>query len=717
MIQIVEDKIFILNGHKITYALFVNKLGFLQNLYFGEKVDNNFLYSLQEEWDKKTPAADDLNKDMYFDTMPSECAFYGRGDYNEPSIIVHRNDGSEMSRFRYVGYEVKKCIPALKSMPCVRGGGESLFVTLKDDFSDIKIVLHYSVFDDFDIVARGCEIINTGNDCVTLRRAFSFCLQFEDIDYSLLRLSGGWARERAPETNKLGHGITKIQSTRGISSHQFNPFIALVKDDCGEETGKCIGFELLYSGSFSLCAEVNGNDKLRVYGGINETNFTWMLHPAESFETPQILISYSNNGIGYLSRQYANFLREKIINPQYVYKERPIVINNWEATYFNFDEKKICEIIEAASKLNIDTFVLDDGWFGNRNTDTTGLGDWFVNETKLKGGLNTIIQKCNECGMKFGLWFEPEMVSEDSNLYRAHPEFAVGKIGVEPARSRTQLVLDFTKQEVVDYVFNAVSDILKSYQIAYVKWDMNRSLSEFYSTGLEVTRQGEFSHRYVLGVYSLAERLMSAFPDIFFEGCAGGGGRFDAGMLYYFSQIWTSDNTDAIDRCKIQWGTSYAYPISAMSCHVSVCPNHQTNRTTPFSTRGAIASLGATGYELDATKLTDEEKNAVIVQIDNYKRIRDLIVHGDLYRIRNPFSGSEFCEIVVSKDKKSTYGVYLALEDSSETQVCLSGLDQKYVYRDIKTGVDYSGKLLMEEGIDIPSLKKYETYVFELKVL
>jgi alpha-galactosidase len=490
-----------------------------------------------------------------------------------------------------------------------------------------------------------------------------------------------------------------------------------VKDDCGEETGKCIGFELLYSGSFSLCAEVNGNDKLRVYGGINETNFTWMLHPAESFETPQILISYSNNGIGYLSRQYANFLREKIINPQYVYKERPIVINNWEATYFNFDEKKICEIIEAASKLNIDTFVLDDGWFGNRNTDTTGLGDWFVNETKLKGGLNTIIQKCNECGMKFGLWFEPEMVSEDSNLYRAHPEFAVGKIGVEPARSRTQLVLDFTKQEVVDYVFNAVSDILKSYQIAYVKWDMNRSLSEFYSTGLEVTRQGEFSHRYVLGVYSLAERLMSAFPDIFFEGCAGGGGRFDAGMLYYFSQIWTSDNTDAIDRCKIQWGTSYAYPISAMSCHVSVCPNHQTNRTTPFSTRGAIASLGATGYELDATKLTDEEKNAVIVQIDNYKRIRDLIVHGDLYRIRNPFSGSEFCEIVVSKDKKSTYGVYLALEDSSETQVCLSGLDQKYVYRDIKTGVDYSGKLLMEEGIDIPSLKKYETYVFELKVL
>ena len=717
MLQILNKKIFVLHGNKITYALFVNKAGFLQNLYFGAKVDNDFLHTRAEEYNEKTPASDDLNLDMYFDEMPSECAFYGRGDYNEPSIIIHRKDGAEMSRFRYVDYEVKKGLPALKGMPCVRGEGETLSITLKDDFSDVKIVLNYSIFDDFDIVVRNSEIINQGSDSITLRRAFSFCLQFENVDYSLMRLYGRWARERTPEVNKLAHGITKIQSIRGTSSHQLNPFICLMKDDYLEEAGQCIGFELIYSGSFSLCAEVSGNDKLRVYGGINETNFSWVLQAEATLETPQVLIAYSEEGVGYLSRQYAEFLRKKIINPKYAYKERPIVINNWEATYFNFNEKKICEIVEAASNLDIDTFVLDDGWFGKRDTDTTGLGDWTVNEVKLKGGLNTIIQKCDECGMKFGLWFEPEMVSEDSDLFRIHPEFTVGKRDIEPARGRTQLVLDFTKQEVVDYIFNAVSAILEAYRITYVKWDMNRSLSEFYSLGLDFISQGEFSHRYVLGVYELAERLTSAFPDVFFEGCASGGGRFDAGMLYYFPQIWTSDNTDAIDRCRIQWGTSYGYPISAMSCHVSVCPNHQTNRTTPFNTRGAIASLGPTGYELDVTKLTEEDKHNVKAQISNYKRISKLILNGDLYRLRNPFTGVDFCETVISKDKKTVYGVYLALETLESRNVRLSGLNKNLIYKDILTGIEYSGKTLMQDGISIPALTKYETYVFELNVI
>ncbi len=714
MIQIYNEKILTLNGRNITYALFVNKAGFLQNLYFGAKVEKDVLCAIAEEYEKKTPAGDDLNLDMYFDEMPSEYAFYGRGDYNEPSIIVHRNDGTEMSRLRYVSYEIKSGLPKLEGMPCVRGAGETLSITLKDDFSNVVIVLNYSVFDEFDIVVRNCQIGNVGKCSVDLRRAFSFCLQFEDIDYSLLRLYGRWAKERTPEINKLGHGITKIQSIRGTSSHQLNPFICLMKDGCVEESGKCIGFELVYSGSFSLCAEVSGNDKLRVYGGINETNFSWALQAGETFETPQVLIGYSEEGIGYLSRQYAEFLRKKIINPTYAYNERPIVINNWEATYFDFDEKKICEIVETASELNIDTFVLDDGWFGKRDTDTTGLGDWQVNEKKLKGGLNTIIQKCDECGMKFGLWFEPEMVSEDSDLFRRHPEFSVGKSDIEPARGRTQLVLDFTKQEVVDYIFNAISAILSTYRITYVKWDMNRSLSEFYSTGLGFTRQGEFSHRYVLGVYELAERLTSAFPDVFFEGCASGGGRFDAGMLYYFPQIWTSDNTDAIDRCKIQWGTSYGYPISAMSCHVSVCPNHQTNRTTPFNTRGAIASLGPTGYELDVTKLTEEDKCNVKTQVENYKRISALILNGDLYRLRNPFTNCDFCETVVSKDKKTVYGVYLALQTLNNGKICLSGLNQDIIYLDILTGAEYSGKVLMQDGISIPALAKYEAYVFEL---
>ena len=716
MIKIYDGNIFVLNSDKITYALFVNKAGFLQNLYFGEKVDSAFLYSIAEKYEAKTPNADDLNLDMYFDEMPSEYAFFARGDYNEPSVIARRKDGAEMSRLRYVGYEVKKGLPALKGMPCVRGEGECLSVLLKDDFSDLQIRLNYSIFDEFDIVVRNCEISNLGQETIRLKRAFSFCLQLEDIDYSLLRLYGKWAKERTPEITQLGHGITKIQSIRGTSSHQLNPFICLMKDDCAEESGKCIGFELAYSGSFSLSAEISGNDKLRIYGGINETNFSWTLNAGESFETPQVFIGYSEEGIGHLSRQYADFLREKIINPKFSYKTRPIVINNWEATYFNFDEKKICEIIEEASKLDIDTFVLDDGWFGKRDTDTTGLGDWQVNEKKLKGGLNTIIQKCAECGMRFGLWFEPEMVSEDSDLFRAHPEFAVGKRNIAPARGRTQLVLDFTKQEVVDYIFEAISDILKSHSISYVKWDMNRSLSEFYSDSLGADKQGEFFHRYVLGVYNLAERLTTEFSDILFEGCASGGGRFDAGMLYYFPQIWTSDNTDAIDRSKIQWGTSYGYPISSMSCHVSACPNHQTNRTTPFYTRGAIASLGPTGYELDVTKLTEEDKCNIKMQIDRYKHISELILNGALYRLRNPFTGQDFCETVVSKDKKRIYGVYLALEDVNENRVYLSGLDENMLYQDAFSGVSYQGKQLMEDGIVIPDLKKYESYVFEFNM-
>ncbi|MDE7454874.1 MAG: alpha-galactosidase, partial [Clostridia bacterium] len=406
-----------------------------------------------------------------------------------------------------------------------------------------------------------------------------------------------------------------------------------------------------------------------------------------------------------LSRNYADFIREQIVNPRYVNAHRPVLVNNWEATYFDFDNEKLFPIIDEASKLGLDTFVLDDGWFGVREDATSGLGDWFVNENKLKGGLSAIIQRCKQRKLKFGLWFEPEMISENSDLYRTHPEWAIQKQGCEPARMRNQLVLDFTRSEVVDYVYTLIANILQSNDISYVKWDMNRYVTECYSASLPSNRQGEFFHRYVLGVYALASRLTQSFPKVFFEGCASGGGRFDAGMLYYFPQIWTSDDTDAYERAKIQWGTSMCYPLSSMSCHVSACPNHQTQRTTSFSTRGAIASLGATGYELDLSKLTDGEKLLVKQQVENYKQIQDLILQGDLYRLSSPFDSPYFAVMVVDKTKTNAYVVVergLTLPRDVNRIIRLNGLDDDKTYYVEELDITASGKALHNCGIVVP---------------
>ena len=425
--------------------------------------------------------------------------------------------------------------------------------------------------------------------------------------------------------------------------------------------------------------------------------------------------------MGGMSRSVHDFLRERIINPAYAFQRRPVVINNWEATYFDFDNEKLCAIITEAAKLGIDTFVLDDGWFGNRTNDFAGLGDWFVNEEKLKGGLKKVSACCKEHGMKFGLWFEPEMVNEDSELFRTHPDWALCKEGVEPMRSRQQLVLDFTRKEVVDYIFGAVSKIIKENDISYIKWDMNRYVSECYSASLPYHRQGEVMHRYILGVYDLAQRLLDEFPDLFIEGCAGGGGRFDAGMLYYFPQIWTSDDSDAHERTKIQWGTSLCYPLSSMSCHVSVCPNHQTGRTVPFDTRGRIASLGAFGYELDVTKMTDEEKESVKAQIEAYKRTDRLILSGELYRLSNPLESNYFCMLVVSKDKSEAYvvgerGLCIPFwSDKFYPRIRLRGLDNSAFYEIEELKMVLSGGALMEAGIPLPKTGDFGSWAWHLK--
>lgn len=710
---------FLLNGKNYSYAMYINRLGMLQNLHFGAKIDaGDLAYLVASTGAESVPSKDDPNRDCAYNVLPSECGFFGHGDYREPTVFFTREDGASMSRLRYLSHKIYEGVPHVPALPHARktnaqsgaNNAKTLSVTLKDDSSPTEIILNYTVYDDSDVLVRNLEIRNAGKETLDIGRAYSFCFELPNGEYSSLRLGGRWAQERIPGIAPIAHGITKLSSLRGASSHTTNPFMGILKEGCTEDLGECFGVQLIYSGSFSLMCEKNSETPLRVQGGISEFGFSWLLSPGETFVAPQAAIAYSGEGIGGMSRAYADFLRAYVITPAFVNARRPILINNWEATYFDFDNEKLFPIIDEAARLGLDTFVLDDGWFGARNDDRRGLGDWFVNDKKLEGGLDSVIRRCKEKGLKFGLWFEPEMVNEDSDLFREHPDYAISKIGEEPTRGRTQLVLDFTRKEVVDCVFRMMADILKKHDISYVKWDMNRNLSEYYSAALPASRQGEFSHRYILGVYDLASRLIEAFPDLFIEGCASGGGRFDAGMLYYFPQIWTSDDTDAYERAKIQWGTATCYPVSSMSCHVAACPNHQTQRITPFSTRGAIASLGATGYELDLSKMTGEEKELTKKQVENYKRIQDLVLHGDLYRLQNPFEENYFCEMLVSKDKKQAYLVAERIHGvpcDYSVLFRLRGLDENVVYHIEELGLNASGKVLMSSGILSPKLPDY----------
>ena len=709
---------FLLQGKDVSYAMYVGEAGFLQHLYFGKKLSQTDLQFLTAYHGNAVCAkTSDFNIDKAHEFAPTECGFYARGDYREPTIIVRRSDGAAMSRLRYVDFDLVDGAPLLEGLPCARSGGQTLTVTLADDFSAVKVKLNYTVWDDSNVIARNTEIVNGEAADVTIERAFGFAIDLPTGDYKTLSLVGRWAQERIPQIEDIGHGTRRFQSMRGISSHEMNPFVGILKPDTTENTGDCYGVQLVYSGSFAITTERFDDKPLRVQGGINDIGFNWKLASGESFVTPQALLCFSSEGIGGMSRSYADFIRDRIVNPRFAYVKRPVVVNNWEATYFDFDTDKLFAIIDKAATLGVDTFVLDDGWFGKRDNDDSGLGDWFVNTKKLRGGLKSVIDRCKQNGLKFGLWFEPEMVSEDSDLYRAHPDWAVGKLGNEPSRSRNQLVLDMTRKEVVDYVFEAVSKVLADNDISYVKWDMNRGVTEAYSMALSADKQGEFYHRYTLGVYDLADRLTKAFPEVFFEGCASGGGRFDAGMLYYFPQIWTSDDTDAYERTKIQWGTATCYPQSAMSCHVSACPNHQTQRITPFNTRGVVASLGPTGYELDPTKLSEQEIAQVKTQIADYEKVADLLLQGDSFRLCNPFSGNYFAQMIVAKDKRAAYlcGVRTnGVPCDYDNFVALTGLSEELTYRIEELDVTASGTALTTIGVRLPRLPDFGAWTWHI---
>ena len=695
-----KTKTFMLQGKDLCYAFWINDLGYPEHLYFGSPVgadDLRYTRAFGATSTAATPPG--IDNVPSYNAYPSELSFFGTGDYREPAVQIVNPAGDRLCELLFDSYDIVKK-PKISGMPSM-DGGDTLVIHLKDKINGFAADLYYTVYDDCSVIARRAVYKNLTSGDIRLERAYSFSLALPDRNYEMLSLYGVWAKERHIDRIPVHHGVVSIDSKRTSSSATLNPFIAMLRPDTTETHGEAIGVNLVYSSSYVLKAEVTPDGTTQLTGGINDFDFNWRLAPGEEFETPEVVIAWSSDGIGGMSRAFHDAYREHLINKKYVKASRPLLINNWEATYFNFDVPKLCAIADAVNGLGIDTLVLDDGWFGKRDNDSSGLGDWVVNDKKLVGGIKAVIDHVHSLGMKFGLWFEPEMVSEDSDLFRAHPDWAIGVPNRKRCYSRHQFMLDLTRKDVRDYIVKAVSDIIEQNNVDYVKWDYNRNVTESWSYCLEPERQMEFAHRYALGLYDICERIVNGHPDIFFEGCSAGGARFDPAIMHYFPQIWTSDDSDAEERTKIQYGTSIVYPLSVMSCHVSVCPNHQTGHTTPFDTRAIIAHLGATGYELDTTKFTDEEKAAVKLQTEEYHKIEDIVLEGDLYRIDSPFDSEFFTEAVVTKDKSRAelicYRRFASVNNEIK-RVKMAGLDPDAEYMLEEKGLRAKGSTFMNVG-------------------
>ena len=714
-----ETKTFYLEGKSTTYAFYINNFGYAEHLYYGKRIHRDYILYTRSQgiWScvATAPGADHISGQKSFNHMNPEISFFGTSDYREATVHPKFAQGDRLTTLLYIGHEVLDEKPAINGMPAMRGG-KTLVLHLYDDVKDFGADLYYTVYDDCDVIARRIVYINNSDEDIKLDRAYSFAMGLPHGEYDMLTLHGGWACERQPERVPLHFGVSSIDSKRATSSATLNPFMAILAKETTETSGDAWGVSLIYSSSFVLKAEVTSSGDALILGGINDFDFEWKLAGGESFETPEAVIAYSNNGIGGMSRELHDAFREHLINERYAKAPRPVLINNWEGTYFNFTKEKLCAIADAVEGTGIDTLVLDDGWFGKREDDTSGLGDWFVNEKKLVGGLDAVIEHVHSKGMKFGLWFEPEMISEDSDIFRAHPEYAIGVPDRERCYSRHQFMMDLTNPEVRDYIVNSVNTILANHKIDYVKWDYNRNVTEFYSLALDAEHQSEFAHRYALGLYDLCERIVNGNPDIFFEGCSGGGARFDPAIIYYFPQIWTSDNSDAEERSRIQYGTSIAYPLSTMSCHVSASPNHQVGRSTSLATRGDIAHLGSTGYELDTTVFTDEDKAAVKAQIEAYKKMERLVLDGDLYRLANPYTSNYFAFMIVSKDKSQAHlTCYRSLNHCNPApyRVIMQGLDENKQYYIPELNLILHGSVLMSVGVPL----NFDKCDFSTKVL
>ena len=712
MAIIVDEKtgLFQLITDNTEYQMKADKYGVLKHLWYGEKTgcDMEYLQSYPDVGFSGNIYDAGNDRTYSLDTLPLEYACDGVGDYRITGAAAVHSDGSCALDLRYKSYRISKGKYSIKGLPAVYADvseSETLEIVLKDKYSDIEVTLRYGVLPKLDIITRCASVANNTNEPVILTKAASLCLDIPHGEWEWVHFHGRHAMERLTERMPLCHGIQESSSTRGTSSHHQNPTVLLCSPDCTETSGSCIGAALMYSGSFQTKIQLDQMEQVRLVMGINPELFRWELKPSEVFDTPEVIMSYSSNGMEKLSHNFHKVIREHVCRGKYKLAERPVLINNWEATYFDFNEEKILKIAEQAASLGVDMLVLDDGWFGKRDDDCSGLGDWFVSEEKLNGGLGKLAEKIKSLGMKFGLWFEPEMVSEDSDLYRSHPDWAIKIPSRNPVRSRYQLVLDMINPEVRDYLFGAISDILKNADISYIKWDMNRSICDWYTPCLSADNQGEMPHRYVLGLYELLERLTTAFPDVLFEGCSGGGGRFDAGMLYYCPQIWCSDDTDAFERTKIQYGTSFFYPVSAIGSHVSAVPNHQTGRITPIETRAVTAMAGSFGYELDLNTLSHDEKQEVKEQIVRFKKDGPLIHNGLYYRLSDSLNDKYAMWGFVSEDKKEVlvHGVIFRTEPNRTQYLAkLRGLLPDTNYRLAENGEVYKGSALMNGGILLP---------------
>lgn len=677
-------------------------------LYYGKRLTHreDFSHLFEYAMRDMSPYAFEGNSTFSLENIKQEYPTFGCGDMRFPAYEIERENGSHVVEFVYKEHKIYNGKPKLEGLPATYvesdDEAQTLELVLEDTSINTRIVLLYTIYEAFPVIARSVRFECDSDEKITLLSAMSACVDLPDKDYEMIDLAGVWARERHVRRHKLDYGIQSIYSMRGCSSYQFNPFLALARENADEFQGQVYGFSLVYSGNFLAQTEVDNYDTARVLMGIHPNGFKWTLGKGESFQTPEMVMVYSEAGLNGMSQTFHKLYRTRLARGTWRDKVRPILINSWEAFYFDFDAPKLLGLADAATDLGMELFVLDDGWFGKRDDSTSSLGDWYPNEEKLKGTLKELAEKINAKGLKFGLWIEPEMTNKDSELYRAHPDGLLAEQGKRICHSRTQYVLDFSKKEVREYIGDMLENLLAEVPVSYIKWDMNRTFSEVFSNGNDREYQGKVCHKYILGVYELYERLTSRFPHVLFESCASGGARFDPGMLYYAPQGWTSADTDAIERLKIQYGTSMVYPVSCMGSHVSASPNHQTNRVTPIETRADVAYFGTFGYELDLLKLGEEDKAEIRRQIAFMKEKRDLIQKGTFYRLKSPFEGNETAWMIVSEDqKKALVGYYRVMQPVNVgfKRLKLKGLKEDTCYKVSGYAYDCYGDELMQVGM------------------
>lgn len=700
-----KEKLFRLDTKTSSYVIGIYREGFLLGLYYGSKIPDlpQEEDMFRDSFSSFSPCNAVLGEGIFSpDVSPLEYAGFGVGDFRKTAVAIRNAYGNDTTDFRYVSHTVVSGKPGLEGLPSTYserdGDVSTLIIVTQDPATGLRALLQYSVFEDEGVMTRSVKIENPTDDAAVIEKAASASIQLPHMDFDMIHLYGRWNAERNFVRRPLAHGQQSISSTRGSSSHYHNPFAAFLRQGGGEDHGEAYGVNLVYSGSFDLTVDCDYYETTRINVGINPDGFSWHLSPGESFQTPEAVMVYTNEGLGEMSRIFSRFYRRHLIRGSWKNKRRPLLINSWEGTFFDIDSDKLAAFARRAREMGVELLVMDDGWFGKRNDDHSSLGDWYVNEEKFPGGLAPLVKRVNDAGLSFGIWFEPEMISPDSDLFRAHPDYALGVPGRDRSPARHQYVLDMSRKDVRDAVFEQMKAILSSAPIAYVKWDFNRNLTEAGSVLLSAEQGEEIFHRFILGTYELMDRLLTAFPHLLLENCSGGGGRFDPGMLYYSPQIWASDNTDALERIAVQFGTSLCYPASAMGAHVSM------NGRTGFVTKGNVALWGTFGFELDPRVLSEEEYNQAKALVQEYFKTYDLIHEGDLYRLICPWDNSHRAAwSFVSPDRKQVLVTAVTMRYYHQPKwiLTLKGLDPRRLYRLEESGRIYSGAFLMNAGVNL----------------